>query len=59
MPQYKIHSINHDGHVSAPAEIFECAEELEALVKLALAVNGKAAELWSGDRLIARFPGDE
>jgi hypothetical protein len=59
MPQYKIYLFGPDGHISAPAEGFECAEEQEALVKLARAVNGNAAELWSGTRLIARFPSDE
>jgi hypothetical protein len=59
MPQYKIYSIGRDGRVCAPAVTFECAEEQEALRKLARAVNGNAAELWSGQRLIARFPSDE
>jgi hypothetical protein len=59
MPQYKIYSIGRDGHVSAPAETFECADEQEALRKLTLAVNGSAAELWSGTRLVARFPSDK
>jgi hypothetical protein len=44
MPQYKIYLFGSDGHISAPAEGFECAEEQEALVKLARAVNGNAAD---------------
>jgi hypothetical protein len=59
MQQYKIYSIDSEGHISAPAMTFECAEEQEALIKLAQSVNGSAAELWSGKQLIARFPSDD
>jgi hypothetical protein len=59
MPEYKIYLRGPDGHISGPPESFECAEEQEALRKLAMAVNGNAPELWSGNRLVARFPSDE
>jgi hypothetical protein len=59
MQRYKIYSINSEGHISVLAERFECAKEQEALIKLAQAANGNAAELWSGKRLIARFPSDD
>jgi hypothetical protein len=45
MQQYKIYSINREGHISVLAEGFECAKEQEALIKLAEAANGNAAEL--------------
>jgi hypothetical protein len=32
---------------------------LEAIQRAQQAVNGKAVELWQGDRLIVRFPSDE
>ena len=57
--QYKICSVNHEGNISAPTVFFDCADEQEALIKLARSVNGSAAELWSGSRLIARFPSDD
>jgi hypothetical protein len=58
MPKYRIHTTSPEGHISAPPFIVECADDQEAIDKAAQAVNGKAVELWEGNRFIVRFPAD-
>jgi hypothetical protein len=59
MPSYRIYSLGQDRKIAAPPEVVECADEQEAIGKASQGVNGKAAELWLGARLIAYFPSDE
>jgi hypothetical protein len=59
MPHYRIYSTTAETHISAPPIIVECADDQEAIQKAQQAVNGEAIELWQGERLIVRFPGDE
>ena len=59
MPHYRIYSTGADDHISAPPIVVECADDQEAIQKAQQAVNGKAVELWQGERLIVRFPTDE
>jgi hypothetical protein len=59
MLQYRIYSMNDVGHISAPSENIECADDQEAIQKAQQAVNGSDIELWEGDRLIVRFPRDD
>jgi hypothetical protein len=58
MPHYRVYFITDDGHIAGPPHV-ECADEQEAIGKAAQAANGKIVELWSGPRLIVRFPKDE
>jgi hypothetical protein len=58
MQQYRIYSIDPDGHIYAPAEVIECVDDQEAIQKAQQAVDGHDIELWNHKRLVVRFPRD-
>lgn len=53
MPEYRIYSINADGHVASPPEIVECESDGEAADKARLLLDGKHLEIWDGTRRVA------
>jgi hypothetical protein len=59
LPYYRLYQIGLDGHISIPPEVLECSDEQEAISKAAQLADGKAAELWAGERLVVRFPRDK
>jgi hypothetical protein len=58
VPKYRIYATRPEGPISALPFIVECADDQEAIDKAVQAVNGKAVELWEGNRFIVRFPAD-
>jgi hypothetical protein len=59
VPHYRIYSVDPEGHISAPPEVVACADDQAAIQKAEQAVIGKGVELWEGERLVARFPGND
>jgi hypothetical protein len=56
MPRYRLYTVGSDGEINGPPEVVQCADEQEAIGEALQAVNGKKAELWDGERLVARLP---
>lgn len=59
MPHYRVYVTTTDGHVTAPPTVIECADDPEAIGKVAQLTNGKCVELWEGKRFIVRLPSSE
>jgi hypothetical protein len=57
MQTYRIYFIDHGGHISRPAVIIECTDDVEATEKGGQLVNGEDVEIWAGDRLVAKLSG--
>jgi hypothetical protein len=60
MPFMRFYRINPNGHITAPAEEFECTDDAEAMAKAtALLVdmppNG-AVEVWERARFVGKVP---
>jgi hypothetical protein len=55
MPLYRLYTLSHDGHVSAPAAILDCEYDQEAVEVAKRQLNEHAVELWEGPRQIAKL----
>jgi hypothetical protein len=54
MADYRAYTIGHDGHFS-DCEARSCAEDREAIEWAKQLVDGRAIELWCGERFVAKF----
>jgi hypothetical protein len=59
IPSHRIYHLVDIDDISAPPQIIECANEQDAITKAACVAIRRAVELWDGERLVARFPGDK
>ena len=55
MPGYRLYYFDAEGHISRAAE-FECENDEQAVLHSQHQSDGATTELWSGARLIAKFP---
>jgi hypothetical protein len=56
MPEYRAYTVGPDGHIIG-VEAMVCANDEEAIEWARRLVEGHGVELWSGSRLVIRFPG--
>jgi hypothetical protein len=56
MPEYRIYTLDFNGHIVGPAKVIECADDDGAVQEALLAAGGHDVELWEGKRLIVRLP---
>ncbi|HXA39497.1 MAG TPA: hypothetical protein VNW53_10890 [Phenylobacterium sp.] len=55
MPGYRLYFIADDGHIAQAAE-FECEADEEAVLHAEDQREHRTLELWSGVRMVAKFP---
>jgi hypothetical protein len=55
MPGYRLYLMNGDGGIAKALE-FECDGDAEALRHAEHRLDHRAAELWSGARVVAKLP---
>ncbi len=52
MRHYRVYHLDDKGHIAAPPEIIEGADDKEAAEKAQQFIDDRAIELWDGDRLV-------
>ena len=55
MPEYRLYQLDKSGHIGGPPQEWELDDDQQALAKAKQLVDGKALEVWSGARRIARI----
>ncbi len=55
MAEYRVYSLDYDGHISRPAQIIHCIDDAQAIEQTLQLMDGKDLELWDGARQVARF----
>ena len=58
MSYYRLYYLNQHGHIRHAVD-WECADDPSALSIVGKHVDGRAMELWSGERRVAAFPARE
>jgi hypothetical protein len=52
---YRVYKIDPNGHISAPPELIECADDAAAVAEARKYVDGHDIELWDNGRRVAVF----
>ena len=55
--EYRAYAIGSDGHIVGWKPLI-CEDDKEAIDKAGEGLEGRAVELWCGERFIARFPAE-
>lgn len=55
MDGYRLYFLDAQGHIQNAAE-FECSDDAEALICAEDQRDSRPMELWSGARVVAKFP---
>jgi hypothetical protein len=58
VPDYRIYTIDKQGHISGPPTVVDCTDDDEVLKRAQLTINGADVEIWQDARLVVRLPGD-
>jgi hypothetical protein len=56
MPEYRIYTVDFNGHIALPAKVIECNDDVGAVHAALLAMDRLDVELWQGKRLVVRLP---
>lgn len=56
MPEYRIYTVDFNGHIFGPAKVIECSGDDGAVQLALLAMEVHDVELWQGERLVMRIP---
>jgi hypothetical protein len=55
MPEYRVYTIDRNGHIAGLPAIIEALDDQAAREKAKLGLNGHTIEVWIGPRRIAKF----
>ena len=55
MVEYRIYTIEKDGHIASPPQILEAEDDYTAVEKAQQFRDGKVIEIWTGKRLVVRL----
>ena len=59
MPEYRFYTIGKDGHIAAPAIVYEAPKDADALKEAKRLLDGHDIEIWLGARVVAYLVPDE
>jgi hypothetical protein len=56
MTEYRLYSLDGQGHITAPAEIVDCATDREAMMLAQERAIERIIEVWQGSRRVITVP---
>ncbi len=51
---YRLYVLSSDGHITGPPDTIECEDDRGAIETAKQLLDGKAIEVWDGNRLVIR-----